>query len=267
MTDAITPQATEQIVSHQETIREQFTLQAKPFSESRAMTDHEAIDRLVRAAGATAHHKSLDVACGPGLVALQFASTVAHATGLDTTPAMIARARELAQERGVRNVEWLVGPAEALPFDDATFDIVTCRFAFHHMQDPLAALREMKRVTRPGGAVVVCDGVASDDRAKADAFNAFERVRDPSTVRFLTLRELRDLLPAAGLSIATEESYRVPAELERLMRSSFPAPADEQVVRQAIIDSIEHDTLGLAAQRINGKITFSYSAVILAAQK
>ena len=114
---------------------------------------------------------------------------------------------------------------------------------------------------------MVCDGVASDDRAKADAFNAFERLRDPSTVRFLMVSELRDLFPAVGLSIATEESYRVPAELERLMRTSFPAPGDEQVVRQTIIDSIEHDTLGLGAQRIDGKITFGYSAVILAAQK
>jgi ubiquinone/menaquinone biosynthesis C-methylase UbiE len=80
---------------------------------------------------------------------------------------MLAQARALAEARSVGNVSWRQGDVYALPFEDGSLDIVTCRFAFHHFTDPQAALQEMVRVCRPGGMILVCHTVASDDRAKA----------------------------------------------------------------------------------------------------
>ena len=153
-------------MSHQDRILDQFTRQALPFSEAPAMADAEAIDRLIAVAGAGADSICLDVACGPGLVALRLAGRAGAVTGIDATPAMIERARELAAARGILNVDWRVGSAYELPFPDAAFDVATCRFAFHHLEDPACALREMIRVVRPGGSIVVCDSVASDDPRK-----------------------------------------------------------------------------------------------------
>lgn len=254
-------------MSHREVILDQFSRQAVPFSRSKSMSDAAAIRLLLNAAGAGPEHRSLDVACGPGLVALAFAAAASHATGLDATPAMLKRAAELAAERGIANVDWREGDAAALPFPDDSFDIVTCRFAFHHMEKPLTALREMTRVVRPGGAIVVCDGIASDDPAKAAAFNAFERLRDPSTVRFLTAGELRSLFGAAGLAIDGEWRYGVPAELEALLRGSFPAAGDEVRVRRMMEESLGQDSLGLGARRDGERILFAYPALILAARK
>src|SRR5581483_393937 len=119
-------------VTHRVTIRDQFTRQAVPFSTAPGIKDEAALAALVELAGAGAGDVMLDVACGPGLVVAAFAAVVRHAIGIDVTPAMIARARDVAGEKGVRNVGWLVGDAPPLPFPDAAFSIVVCRFAFHH---------------------------------------------------------------------------------------------------------------------------------------
>jgi ubiquinone/menaquinone biosynthesis C-methylase UbiE len=254
-------------MTHQQVIHQQFSLQAVPFSEARSMSDTDAIDLLIAASCAKDSHHSLDVACGPGMVALAFARVVKHAVGLDTTPAMVARAKVLQQRHSCSNVEWVLGDAANLPFPDRSFDVVTCRFAFHHMLDAAVALQEMIRVARAGAMIVVCDGVASSDPAKAEAFNAFERMRDPSTVRFRTADELRILFIEAGLKVASEQSYRVPAELKGLLQTSFPKPEDVGTLREIMIASAGDDALALGTRIDGDRILFSYPAMILAARR
>jgi ubiquinone/menaquinone biosynthesis C-methylase UbiE len=253
------------MTTHDDRIQEQFTRQAVPFSKASSMADADAIQLLLDVAKAGPHHRSLDVACGPGLVVLAFARVVASAVGLDTTAAMLDRARVLQQRQSLRNAEWVHGDVYELPFPDQSFDIVTCRFAFHHFLQPKNALAEMARVTRPGGRIVVCDGVASDYLSKASAFNAFERMRDPSTVRFLTAGELRKLCADTGLSIEQERTYTVPAELEGLLRVSFPKAQDVATLRKTMRASIIDDALGLSTRTDGDRVVFGFPSVILSA--
>src|SRR5262245_59875399 len=109
--------------AHRDTIVEQFTKQATPFSTAPGIRDEEALQLVVEAAGGGADDTVLDVACGPGLVVCAFARVVRHATGIDITPAMIERAKLLQQEKGLRNVSWHVGDVLRLPFPDASFSI------------------------------------------------------------------------------------------------------------------------------------------------
>jgi ubiquinone/menaquinone biosynthesis C-methylase UbiE len=254
-------------MSHQDTIRDQFTRQAVPFSRAASIRDEAALALLVEAAGAAAGQRTLDVACGPGLVVCAFARVVAHATGIDATPAMIDRARRLQQDAGLANVAWHVGDAAQLPFRADNFDTVSCRFAFHHFEQPAHVLAEMIRVCRPGGTVVVCDAFASDDPAKAAAFNTMERLRDPSTVRFLTLAELQRLFAEAALPSPEARFYRVAAELEGLMKVSFPHGNDGEIVRRMIVASAQNDSLGMATAFDGARYTLSYPAVVLVARK
>ena len=157
--------------THAATIADQFTRQASQFAASPALHNEAALALLVEAAGPRADDVSLDVACGPGTVVCAFARRVRRAEGLDATEAMLAEARRLAAAAGVENVAWHRGDIYALPFAAAAFDIVSCRFAFHHLEAPARAFAEMVRVCRPGGRIVLCDAVASDDPAKAAAFN------------------------------------------------------------------------------------------------
>src|SRR4030095_14769010 len=135
--------------SHRDRILDQFTRQAVPFSTAPGIRDEAALRLLVEASGAGADDTVLDVACGPGLVVAAFARVVRHATGIDMTPAMLSRARDVTA--GLANVTLDHGDVQALPYADGTFSIVVSRFAFHHFADPRAVLAEMRRVCRPGG--------------------------------------------------------------------------------------------------------------------
>ena len=249
-----------------DTVRDQFTRQAVGFSQSPEMRDEAALQLLVAASGVKSGARVLDIACGPGLVVCAFAEVGAHAAGIDATPAMIERAKDLAKSKGLLNVEWHVGVVAPLPFADHGFDVVTCRFAFHHFPSPIDAFAEMNRVCKPDGMILVCDAYTSDDPAKAEAFNKMERLRDPSTVRFLRLDELEGIFRRANLQ-PVRQFYRVPFEVNTLMKASFPNEGDATHVREMIVQSAADDALGVNARRVGDQVIFDYSAVILVAQK
>ena len=100
----------------------------------------------------------LDVACGTGLVTFAAAQAIGpegRALGVDISGHMIGGARRRAQERKAANVNFLRMDAEALELPDASFDVVLCALGLMYVPDPERALREMRRVLRPGGRIVV----------------------------------------------------------------------------------------------------------------
>ena len=196
--------------SHRDLIVDQFTRQATPFSTAKTIASEEALKLLVDACGAGPDDRVLDVACGGGLVVCAFAQVVREAEGIDITPAMLERARALAAEKGLTNTRWRQGDVLPLPYPDASFTIVTSRFTFHHFQDPLGVLTEMKRVCAPGGRIAVVDTDASADPAKAAAFNQMEILRDPSHVRAMPGAELIGLFQRRGAARAAPVVLRAP---------------------------------------------------------
>jgi ubiquinone/menaquinone biosynthesis C-methylase UbiE len=247
--------------AHRSRILDQFTRQAVPFAKAPANTNQEALDFIVHAAGTGAEDTVLDVASGPGLLVCAFARVARHVTGIDLTPAMLEQARKEQQERGLANVSWKQGDVTALPFPDAHFSLVSSRFVFHHLEDPLVVLKEMKRVCRPGGRVVVADMAPPPD--KADALNAMERLRDPSHVRALDEPELVALFAKAGLASPRVEHYRMEDDVENLLSRSFPKEGDADRVRKIFADSIANDALGLATRREKGKIFYSFPVAVV----
>ncbi|KGM14386.1 class I SAM-dependent methyltransferase [Cellulomonas bogoriensis] len=102
-------------------------------------------------------HTLLDVGCGPGTVTVDLARHVRHVTGLDASAAVLDVARGAAADAEVTNVGFEQGDALALPFEDDSMDVVHAHQVLQHLTDPVAALREMGRVARPGGLVAVRD--------------------------------------------------------------------------------------------------------------
>lgn len=253
------------MASHNSRILDQFTRQAAPFAAAAAIRNKEALNRIVQWAGTGPDDTVLDVACGPGLLACAFAQIARHATGVDMTPAMLEQARKTQQEQGLSNVSWQPGDVYSLPFLDAEFSIVSSRFVFHHLQDPLAALREMKRVCKPKGKVVVAD--MSPLPEKAAALNAAERLRDPSHVRALPVAELCKLFQDAGLASPQINTYRMEGELEELLSRSFPNEGDADRLRKIFADSIQDDALDLNTRQEDGKIYYSFPVAVLVAKK
>jgi SAM-dependent methyltransferase len=102
----------------------------------------------------------LDVGCGPGTITLDLAARVApgRTIGVDRHAGVVSEARSLLDSRAISGVEFRIADAYALEFEDESFDVVHAHQLLQHLTDPVAALREMRRVLRPGGLLAVRDG-------------------------------------------------------------------------------------------------------------
>ncbi len=250
--------------THDGLIRDQFTRQATPFSTAATISDEQALRMIVAAGRPGPDDTVLDLACGGGLVVCAFAAHVREATGIDLTPAMLERARALAAEKGLTNVAWREGDVRSLPWPDASFGIVVTRFSFHHFEDPLGALREMARVCRPGGRIVVVDMIASEDPAKAAAWNRLEVLRDPSHVRARSLTELKSLFPLAGLPPPDATFYELRDEVRNLLARSFPNPGDTERITALFARQAEQDSMGIEVRDDGAALRYAYPVAILA---
>ncbi|MEO7573993.1 MAG: methyltransferase domain-containing protein [Acidimicrobiales bacterium] len=103
----------------------------------------------------------LDVGCGPGTITVDIARRVApgRVVGVDAAPDAVDVAAEAADAAGVVNLDLAVGDVCALDHPDDAFDVVHAHQVLQHLADPVAALREMRRVCRPGGVVAVRDSI------------------------------------------------------------------------------------------------------------
>jgi ubiquinone/menaquinone biosynthesis C-methylase UbiE len=245
--------------SHEKLIVEQFTRWAKPFSELPVHSEANGMARMLAAASVTPFMKVLDVACGPGIVACAVAAQAAQVTGIDLTPAMIAQARERQRSLKLDNIDWQVGDATRLPFAAGAFDVVLTRYSFHHMPDPAAALREMKRVCRNGGRVVVIDATPAPETQAA--YDRMETLRDPSHTSALTLDQLRALGREAGLSEQQVDGYRLEALLSTLADERDMTALNRMF--EADIAGAE-DRIGVGAWRAADGIRFYFPISIVA---
>jgi SAM-dependent methyltransferase len=257
--------AVSQPVSHDDLIRDQFSRQAELFARAPELHGEAQLKPLIDAARPQPHEAMIDLACGPGTVVTAFAPFVRRAVGVDTTEAMLDEARRLVREKRLDNVEWRATSVYELPFPDGSFDIVTCRFAFHHFQEPARAFAEMVRVCRGGGRIVLCDGVAPADTKKAAAFNATERFRDPSTASFLPLAALLDLFAQAGLSAPAMQPFHVTYAIEELVAKSFPVGEDRATLRHMIEDLVASDALEVGTKP--GGPNFIFPVAVLSTTK
>jgi SAM-dependent methyltransferase len=252
---------------HDAEILDQFTRQAEPFVQRHGYRSDPLLDLMARCAEVKPDDTVLDVACGPGIISCYFARRARHVTGVDVVPAMLERARRYQVEQQIENVTWRLGSSTELPFPDNIFNCAVTRFSFHHFIEPLAALREMKRVTKPGGTVLVCD-VAPRPETQA-AFNHWEILRDPSHTRALTQAEFEALGKDADLELRQLEKSTLDRDLEDLLAGSFPKPGDADRIRALFEADIRAgtDTLGVAARRENGAIQITYPVIVFAWRK
>ena len=244
-------------------ILDQFTRQAQPFAEMHARDDAEIHQLLIQTADIAAADDVLDVACGPGLVACEVARVARHVTGLDLTPAMIAQATERQRGFGLRNLTWLVGDAQPLPFSDGSFSRIITRYSFHHFTDPQGVFAEMVRVCRTGGRVTVAD-VFTNSPEQADAYDHLEKLRDPSHTHALQQTELNLLFES--LRDVRRAYYRYPVKVDNLLARSFPVPGGAEAFRRLVAEDVGVNKLAIQASKEDG-LGFAFPVVVLSGVK
>jgi len=186
---------------HDTLVQQEFTRQADAMSTAALFNDETILERICEAAGVKPGTRALDVACGPGIVVEALARHGGEVVGCDVTPAMLEKARARTASAALKNVAFVPGRAEALPFENEYFDVVVSRSAVHHFAQPAAAIGEMARVLKRGGRVVTVDVMSAEAASDAGLHNALEIIRDPSHVRMLPRTELHRLLAESGLAV------------------------------------------------------------------
>ena len=186
--------------------RQRYSRLAQRYVSSPAHAQGTDLDRLVEIARPQRDWVALDVATGGGHTALKFAPHVDRVVATDLTPRMLAAAETFIRGKSVANVTFKLANAQDLPFEDATFDLVTCRIAPHHFADCGRFVRECARVLKavegaPGGMLLVQDHVLPNDEHAARYVDAFEKLRDPSHNRAYNEGEWIEMLQEAGLEV------------------------------------------------------------------
>jgi ubiquinone/menaquinone biosynthesis C-methylase UbiE len=246
---------------HKDQVIGQFSQQAESYGRlTSSMTDNGRQEAFCALVGAGPDDEVLDVCCGAGGIALGLAPYVAQVTGLDLTPAMLAQARAAQERQGLTNTIWMEGDIYALPFADGAFSLVTSGAAFHHVTNPREAFRELVRVCRKGGRVVVRD--VTPDADKSAAYDRMEVLRDPSHTHALTVDEMSRL--GEGLPVnppALHPSLAADLPLDAILATSFPEACSIAELRAMFYeDAISgEDKLGFKARLVGDEIRVSYA--------
>lgn len=227
---------------HKAMVIQEFTQQAQAYTTSPLIANQERLAALVQAIRPQAGARVLDVATGPGYVAAAFAQEGCEVVGLDLTPALLALAEQMREERGLSNLRFQQGDAGHLPFAEQTFDIVVSRYALHHCEDPQRVLAEMARVCHLQGTVVIQDLIVSEFPARAAYQNQFEQLRDTSHTRALPLSELLALFTACGLEVEKVITNCLTMPLEAWLANAHTSPERAARVRE-LIEQDEHQDL------------------------
>lgn len=196
----------------QEEVKKFFGANAAAYATSKVHAKGASLARLCELVDPQPNWRALDVATAAGHTAFVFAPHVAQVIATDITPQMLDVAAKLAAEKGLTNVTFQEADAEQLPFGDGDFDLVTCRIAPHHFPHIERFIAEAARVLRPGGILAVVDNISPDDAVASEAYNAFEKARDPSHGRCWSVDEWQAAFVAAGFEILHSET--APKEME-----------------------------------------------------
>jgi SAM-dependent methyltransferase len=219
---------------YEDSIRTEFTHQTESFARNEVATKAETLGALVELVPEDPEASWLEAACGPATISRALAPRVGRVHGVDLTPSMVEKASEEATGEGIGNVEFSVGDATALGFEDGSFDGAVTRFSFHHIPAPWRAMGEMARVVRPGGWIVVSDFIADPDRDVYAAVEEIERLRDPSHWSCLTAEQLRTIGEQFPLEVESEQLIAFDLDYEDWLRRGSGGPAAAELIERLL---------------------------------
>ncbi len=192
--------------------------------------------------------KVLDAGCGSGAMTRLLAERLpkGFATGIDTNPQYLAYAAQVAAKAGINNIDFREGNIFSVPFDDNTFDMVWCKYVLQWVNEPIQAIAEFKRVTRPGGIVVCChfDGFGVthypiDESWQTDADTVFNDVIDPFVGRkqYHMFHQLG--FTEITVEVEPDRLYSISGAIDQDRRENWEAQL--QVALPALVKSLGSD--------------------------
>lgn len=195
--------------AHDSNVTSQFGPRARAYVESAVHAQGAELARIAAVAEATRPARAIDLGCGGGHVTYAMAPHTGETIACDLSADMLKAVSEAALSRGLSHVKTVQTSVESLPFEDAGFDMLGCRFSAHHWQDVDAGLREGRRVLKPGAPAVFIDVVAPASPLLDTHLQGVELLRDTSHVRDYSEAEWREKLSQAGYVVERASLWRL----------------------------------------------------------
>lgn len=246
---------------HVDIVREQFRRQADAYSQMAVVRNQKLLQSIADASGAGPGDRVLDLASGPGYLTMLLAERCREAVGVDATDRFVEQARSLATKRGIANVSFELGDVERLRYADGSFDIATCKFAFHHFPRPANVVAEMARVVRSGGTLLIADMIASEDPAKRAYQDRVERLCDPSHASAIPASEFEHMFGERGLEITAKLGRETSYTVAEWMHHGGPSEETAREIVALLEASLAPDLSGLRVRRENDELCFSHQGM------
>lgn len=224
---------------HKAVVQSQFNPQASAYVTSAVHASGPDLAGLEAFLSGKTFDNALDMGAGGGHVSYLLASNARQVTAVDISVDMLAAITATTQARGLRNIATREGAAEALPFDDASFDLIACRYSAHHWNSLAKGLSEARRVLKKGAPALFIDVMAPDAAYLDSHLQAVELLRDTSHSRDYRFAEWAAALEAAALQVTGTRRWRI--------RMDFPVWTARMSTPQLQIDAIR--ALQLAASK------------------
>ena len=236
---------------------------ARKWKKQAAASGRPTTEALIALAQIRPGMKVLDLASGSGSPALDIAKVVGpsgHVTATDLSSKILAVAEEKAKDQGLSNMSFRELDMENQPFPDETFDVVTCRLGIMYARNVQQALREMRRVLKPGGRVaLVAWGPDKDDPRKTTILNVLMKYSKSSTPdpsislgsSFSEPRKLSRALSQAGFKEVYEETRKIPFPFPGTPEQAWEVVQDGAILFRNMINGLTPENRKLAGAEIS----------------
>ena len=178
---------------------------------------------------------------------------------------MLTAAQTLARTLGLGHTAFIQGDAEALPFAPHTFDLVTCKLAFHYFPHPQVALAEMVRVATHAAALVLVDRISPEDPEKRAYQNRLEKLRTPSKTYVYSASQLAAALEHMGLIIEQQARYSEQMGVDEWIRAAGPDAQTAHTIRTLLM--ADGDPAGLDVRREGDRLVMTHQTTVLVARR
>lgn len=246
-----------------EVIRKQFNKQAKQFARFELTRNKTIFQFIVDFCKLNENDILLDVACGSGAFAVFCAEMLTHVTGIDISNELIKYAKKHAEELKLANAEFIRGDVEKLPFPDSSFSVVSCRSAFHHIENGDLVLKEMIRCVKKGGKICIQDMISYEQANVNNFFERMDKLIDSSHFRALSSQQIKALLVANNIKIESAFETTLTHNLNEYIGHAYQSQEQSEALKTWVNGGLKDASIAEFLFLKDGEICFKRSGIVI----
>ena len=236
--------------------KEQFDRQAKYYANSPTFSSGLSLDLLSKLLKGKKFLKGLDIGTGSGFTAFEISKNCTSVDGIDISTGMLEEANRIKDERKIKNVNFKIGYAEDLDYEDKSFDLVACRTSAHHFKNIKKAINEIERVIKNDGSIYIIDTITSDQKILNSWHQKIELIRDRSHIKNYSLMEWKNYFEDSTLNLQEVHQTRVNMKLEDWMERSGTSKSDKDLLRNEYDKANDKIKNFFGIEKIDGDFKF-----------